>query len=700
MSLSTNRTPAFDLGSLIHAVLDALRDCFRFGRDLLGTIGRGFAWAVNYVGTTVLDLLDSERFWQIAKLIPLLNTIFGSARALRQLYLGKYDEALKSFLYGLGGLAAVLIPVYLGVGCLLGFLLGSTINNAFGGITNFIVDIWNDEGLRTATWDQMETKLYEMAIKVTPLLAAGYCPIRAIVYLCKGNTREAKASALDWIVGCVSIALGYVLVKWIDCSWLMGSIDELLGSATNPFVRAVLNCINSFARSGIVQGVCKGIASIFGQVVHDSKLITQAGFPYFQPKEPHFIQCLADPGFFIRNDTNNNYMREHLIGFVVRCLLSGYKDLKDATGKSTIEMAFYGGHPAVLQAVLGIPPPFVEKRGVTWMRKVQELLDSVGNGRDCCKFVLKKSSNPRTGIIETCCSAHPKYRVKLEEPPVSRPMNPRLLAQVKGLRILCIDGGGTRGLVSLEILRELEKQCKGTISEYFDIIVGTSTGGLIALLLADGNRSVQDIRELYFKLKNEVFSGRKGNLSAFNKLLNEFFAERIMMNIPTSTRVVITTSILGPNKQLSRKFFTNFHEESAGIKISQVARCTSAAPGYFPPFADSHGVLHLDGGLTCNNPVFVGLHQIRHQMENSVIVSIGTGRFENLEDATQRLHVSRSGPGVVGMAANGTLSRFIEILINQATKTDDEIVSDALLMCEQTKAYFYRLNPIPRKMLN
>ena len=125
----------------------------------------------------------------------------------------------------------------------------------------------------------------------------------------------------------------------------------------------------------------------------------------------------------------------------------------------------------------------------------------------------------------------------MEDPPSSRPLNPRPLDETKGSRILCIDGGGTRGVVSLEILRAIEKQLSGgTVAEYFDIIVGTSTGGLIALLLADRNRRVSDIRELYFKLKDQVFSGRKGNLSEFNKLLLEFFGDRVMGTIPRSTR--------------------------------------------------------------------------------------------------------------------------------------------------------------------
>ena len=55
-----------------------------------------------------------------------------------------------------------------------------------------------------------------------------------------------------------------------------------------------------------------------------------------------------------------------------------------------------------------------------------------------------------------------------------------------GSRILCLDGGGMRGLVQIEILRQIEKKTGKKITELFDWIVGTSTGGIIALALVYG----------------------------------------------------------------------------------------------------------------------------------------------------------------------------------------------------------------------
>lgn len=78
-------------------------------------------------------------------------------------------------------------------------------------------------------------------------------------------------------------------------------------------------------------------------------------------------------------------------------------------------------------------------------------------------------------------------------------------------RILCLDGGGIRGLVQIEILCEIERQTGKKITELFDWIIGTSTGGIVALALVYKKMSLSHLRDLYFRLKEEVFSkGRVG----------------------------------------------------------------------------------------------------------------------------------------------------------------------------------------------
>lgn len=81
----------------------------------------------------------------------------------------------------------------------------------------------------------------------------------------------------------------------------------------------------------------------------------------------------------------------------------------------------------------------------------------------------------------------------------------------KGNRILSLDGGGIRGLIQIDILLEIERLTGKKITELFDWIIGTSTGGIVALALVYKNMSLSRLRDLYFQLKEEVFSkGRVG----------------------------------------------------------------------------------------------------------------------------------------------------------------------------------------------
>ena len=81
------------------------------------------------------------------------------------------------------------------------------------------------------------------------------------------------------------------------------------------------------------------------------------------------------------------------------------------------------------------------------------------------------------------------------------------------LRILTLDGGGVRGVVTLRVLRELERLGGAKIHEMFDLIGGTSTGGILAVLLGCLKLPVTVVEEMYAKLGKDVFdkvkSGRR-----------------------------------------------------------------------------------------------------------------------------------------------------------------------------------------------
>ncbi len=83
-----------------------------------------------------------------------------------------------------------------------------------------------------------------------------------------------------------------------------------------------------------------------------------------------------------------------------------------------------------------------------------------------------------------------------------------------GLRVLCIDGGGTRGVIPITVLEELERRSGKRIFELFDLICGTSTGGIIALAVSTLGLSAFECRQKYLSLADSVFRGNSVDKAA------------------------------------------------------------------------------------------------------------------------------------------------------------------------------------------
>jgi calcium-independent phospholipase A2 len=98
--------------------------------------------------------------------------------------------------------------------------------------------------------------------------------------------------------------------------------------------------------------------------------------------------------------------------------------------------------------------------------------------------------------------------------------------------MLALCGGGTRGLISLEVLAHIEMRTGGKrIHELFDVISGTSTGGLLALFFTVRKGAVAECRNMYYKLKDEVFSGVKHyNREKLEKVLQRYFPKDLKMS--------------------------------------------------------------------------------------------------------------------------------------------------------------------------
>uniref|UniRef100_A0A5K3F0T9 phospholipase A2 n=1 Tax=Mesocestoides corti TaxID=53468 RepID=A0A5K3F0T9_MESCO len=110
----------------------------------------------------------------------------------------------------------------------------------------------------------------------------------------------------------------------------------------------------------------------------------------------------------------------------------------------------------------------------------------------------------------------------------------------RGYRVLCLDGGGIRGLILCQILRAIERAAGKPIRDLFDWVIGTSTGAMLALNIVQG-KCVQHNRCLYFRLKEKVFTGsRPYPTEGLEVLLREEFGDQSMMTDLPDVRVSVT----------------------------------------------------------------------------------------------------------------------------------------------------------------
>ncbi|MDQ0339826.1 hypothetical protein J2S00_002619 [Caldalkalibacillus uzonensis] len=201
------------------------------------------------------------------------------------------------------------------------------------------------------------------------------------------------------------------------------------------------------------------------------------------------------------------------------------------------------------------------------------------------------------------------------------------------MNILCIDGGGIRGIFPAQILSRLEEEYGRAIYQYFDLIVGTSTGAIIAAAVA-AEQKMDTILDLYRSWGPKVFKQRSlGILKSFydhhmlKKVLQEVFGQRQLAEVSTS--LVIPSVNLRVGDVHLFKSHTN-PCESGKIKLWEAVLSSCAAPFYFPPYKVNHDLLMADGGLWANNPSFVALTEAMNgfgkKIEEVKILSLGTGK--------------------------------------------------------------------------
>lgn len=282
---------------------------------------------------------------------------------------------------------------------------------------------------------------------------------------------------------------------------------------------------------------------------------------------------------------------------------------------------------------------------------------------------------------------------------------------IQGGRLLCLDGGGIRGLVLVQTLLEIESIMKKPIRDCFDWIAGTSTGGILALGLASG-KSLRECQALYFRIKEEAFVGiRPYSNEGLEKVLKDSLGATSVMSDIKKPKIMIT-AVLAEKKPVDLHLFRNYDAPSVILNIPEsspsppneeylwhAARATGAAPSYFRSFGK-----YLDGGLIANNPTLDAITEIHEYnlalkaigRENeavplSLVVSIGTGLIPSspLKDIDIFLpetlwDTAKFAMGILGLA---------ELLVDQATACDGRIVDRARNWCSMIGVPYYRFNP-------
>lgn len=212
----------------------------------------------------------------------------------------------------------------------------------------------------------------------------------------------------------------------------------------------------------------------------------------------------------------------------------------------------------------------------------------------------------------------------------------------KTFKILSIDGGGIKGIYSAALLAKFEELSNQRITDCFDLICGTSTGGLIAILLGAGF-SANEIVNFYKNNASKIFPERNVIISfikqacGINKHNNASLRNALTQLLKDKQMKDAIINLCIPSIDCDNEkpvVFKTPHDpkftRDAELKMLDVALATSAAPAFLP----KHKLKELersmiDGGLWANNPALVGVIEAQNlflkqdSYENFALLSIG-----------------------------------------------------------------------------
>lgn len=270
------------------------------------------------------------------------------------------------------------------------------------------------------------------------------------------------------------------------------------------------------------------------------------------------------------------------------------------------------------------------------------------------------------------------------------------------MRILSLDGGGIRGVLEARFLARLERDIEGTIFDKFDLIAGTSTGGLLALLIAANRASGADCLELYSPQNAQTImdksfydrllpaqSSPKYDGKGKRKILKQIFNKRRIHDI-TDKKVLLTAYDIINRRGVVFKSFGGA-DSANNPTLVEIADATSAAPTYFPTVktGDTPHRWLIDGGLAANDPSMCALVEALKSgtdLNDIAMLSIGTGIPTREKHSADELGKKSQTWGGIGwlqnglidhlFAGNSSLNRFHcqQLLAERYLRIDGELI--------------------------
>jgi uncharacterized protein len=220
------------------------------------------------------------------------------------------------------------------------------------------------------------------------------------------------------------------------------------------------------------------------------------------------------------------------------------------------------------------------------------------------------------------------------------------------LRILALDGGGMRGIFTAAYLVGLEDALGRPLIDIVDLVVGTSTGGIIALGLASG-RPADKMLRFYTEHGPEIFekprplwqrlrNKPKYDRAPLDRVLQEKFGEIVMNDLQKHVCITSHELVAGTTRVFKDDHAPGLHWGGDQL-VWKVAAATAAAPTFFAPMQLNDQDSHVDGGIWANNPAMVGITEAVRYYERDLkdirLLSVGTTsavfRVKNHAEAVQ-----------------------------------------------------------------